>query len=187
MPNQDTDLIEYVIQSIQNRPHHWVFENNELENTKAKITVNKIRISTLDEHGRPLVQSIDSVFSGTFNAILRYYNEYVVLQTQHRIKQMFPLDLYYQILEDIEQNYFDWNEHSHSIINHKLNIEINVDLSLFRTNSCINNLPISNDQAVEIMMILNQTKDKIKKTDKKSLIEKSLTEVEDLRGRFKNT
>lgn len=186
MPNKDTDLIEYVIESIQKHPHHWVLENNELENTKAQINVNKLRISTIDDQGRPLVQSLDNLFGGTYNAILRQYNEYVVLLTQYRAKQFFPLDIYYQILEDIEANFFNWQEMSNLIINASLKIEINIDMSLFRTKSTINNLPISNEQAMQIRATFNQAERSQKNVEKQTVIKASLAQVDELRDRLKN-
>lgn len=187
MPNQDTDLIDFVIQSIQKKPHHWVLENNELENTKAKITVNTLQISTLDDQGRPLVKSLDSFFGGTFNGILRYYNDYVVQLTQHRVKQLFPLDLYYEILENVEENFNDWTKLSENhYYNKKMKIDVEVDLSIFRSKSTINGLNIPNDLAVNFTIAYNDTEKKIKKAHSQEHLQQSLSKVDDLRNRLKN-
>jgi hypothetical protein len=181
MPNQDTDLISYVIQSIEKYPHQWVLENNELENVKAKITVNKLSISTIDDQGRPLVQSLDSVFGGTFNAILRHYNDYVVLLTQHRVKQLFPLDLYYEILENIDEHFNDWTQLSEMHLhNEKMKIDIEVDLSIFSSKSTINGLNISNEQATKLLMTYTKSR------GKNQNLQQSLAQVDDLRNSLKN-
>lgn len=187
MPNQDTDLIEYVIRSIEKYPHHWVLENNELENVKAKITVNKLHISTIDDQGRPLVQSLDSVFGGTFNAILRHYNEYVVILTQHRVKQLFPLDLYYEILENIEENFNDWTPLSElHLHNEKMKVNIEVDLSIFGSKNTINGLNISNQQATKVLMTYTKSREKHDKIEKNQNLQQSLAQVDDLRNHLKN-
>lgn len=184
MLNKDTDLIDYVIESIQKHPHHWVLENNELENQKAQITVNKLCISTTDDQGHPLVKSLDSIFGGTYNAILRHYNEYVVLLAQYRAKQFFPLDIYYQILEDIEVNFFNWQEEDNLIINKPLKIEINIDVNLFGSKSAINNLPINNEQAMKIRATFNEAKRSQNIIKKQNLVKTSLAQDDDLRDRL---
>ena len=187
MLNQNTDLVEFVIQSIVKYPHHWILENDELDNAKAKINVNKLRIATIDDQGRPLVQSLDSVFGGTYNAILRYYNEYVVQLTQHRVKQLFPLDLYYEILENIEENFNDWTALSQSQLhNQKLQIDVVLDLSVFRSESTINGLNISNELASKLMTTYLNEKKKNKKIQSQQSLQQSLFQVEELRNRMKN-
>lgn len=144
---RETDLLKHIDASLERYPHLWKLEDGELINAKHQVKANCFEINAVTHDGFHFSKNIKSEYA-EFKRLCRKYEKYLSSCEKQIKKQYFPLDLYFAVAEDIENNVDDWIGQTISLIhNEKLSTTITFKYKLFSNNSTINNLIITNSQA----------------------------------------